>query len=403
MAQPAKKLKILSGCAVCKVEKCAGALINHLVKYIVLFCEKTAIRGDVMLDLYMAIVFITGFTLLITAVGVITNRLVSKKNKSEIVLLCLFIGIAIFCEWIGVKTNGADISLIWLHKCVKLVEFCIAPLISVAAAIAYGKVKRPKSVAALLTAHAAFEVLALFNKWVFSVDADNIYHREGLYWIYIVAFVLSVVYCFICIVQGNRKYQARFGSVLILILCFLAAGIGLQMFHSEIRVDFMCVAIGNLMLYNYRGNVIHQIDMTTRLLNRRCYEKNIENMKTSAYVLIFDINKFKQINDTYGHVEGDRCLALVAQQIFSVYGKYGFCYRIGGDEFCVIMLKNLDKIKILNCRFQEAMDHMNQNNIKLSGVSLGYAYYDEKKMNIKDVIAQADEMMYKNKCGNMPN
>ena len=90
----------------------------------------------------------------------------------------------------------------------------------------------------------------------------------------------------ICIVQGNRKYQARFGSVLILILCFLAVGIGLQMFHSEIRVDFMCVAIGNLMLYNYRGNVIHQIDMTTRLLNRRCYEKNIENMKTSAYVLI---------------------------------------------------------------------------------------------------------------------
>ena len=139
MAQPAKKLKILSGCAVCKVEKCAGALINHLVKYIVLFCEKTAIRGDVMLDLYMAIVFITGFTLLITAVGVINNRLVSKKNKSEIVLLCLFIGIAIFCEWIGVKTNGADISLIWLHKCVKLVEFCIAPLISVAAAIAYGR------------------------------------------------------------------------------------------------------------------------------------------------------------------------------------------------------------------------------------------------------------------------
>ena len=46
---------------------------------------------------------------------------------------------------------------------------------------------------------------------------------------------------------------------------------------------------------------------------------------------------------------------------------------------------------------------MNQNNIKLSGVSLGYAYYDEKKMNIKDVIAQADEMMYKNKYENMPN
>ena len=130
------------------------------------------------------------------------------------------------------------------------------------------------------------------------------------------------------------------------------------MFHSEIRVDFMCVAIGNLMLYNYRGNVIHQIDMTTRLLNRRCYEKNIENMKTSAYVLIFDINKFKQINDTYGHVEGDRCLTLVAQKIYAVYGKYGSCYRIGGDEFCVIMYRQLNRIDELNNKFKHALEQL---------------------------------------------
>lgn len=94
--------------------------------------------------------------------------------------------------------------------------------------------------------------------------------NERLYWIYIVAFVLSVVYCFICIVQGNKKYQTRFDGVLILILCFLAAGIGLQMLNSEIRVDFMCVAIGNLLLYNYRGNIVNHIDMTTQLLNRIC-------------------------------------------------------------------------------------------------------------------------------------
>ena len=68
------------------------------------------------MDLYTAIVFLSGFTLVITAVDAITNRLVSQKNKSEIVLVSLFIGIAIFSEWIGVKTNGADVSLIWLTK-----------------------------------------------------------------------------------------------------------------------------------------------------------------------------------------------------------------------------------------------------------------------------------------------
>ena len=41
------------------------------------------------------------------------------------------------------------------------------------------------------------------------------------------------------------------------------------MVHSEIRVDFMCVVIGNLLLYNYYGTVISQIDITTRLLKRK--------------------------------------------------------------------------------------------------------------------------------------
>lgn len=193
--------------------------------------------------------------------------------------------------------------------------------------------------------------------------------------IYIVTFALSVVYCFVCIVQCNKKYQARFGNVLILILCFLAAGIGIQMLYLEIRVDFICVANRNLLLYNYCGTAVNQVDKTTQLLNRRCYETEIENMKPSAYVLIFDINKFKQLNDTYGHAEGDRALDLVARQIYKVHGKYGACYRIGGDEFCVIMWKNLDKIKTPNCSFQEMIENMNQNNIKLSGVSLGYVKF----------------------------
>ena len=204
-------------------------------------------------------------------------------------------------------------------------------------------------------------------------------------------------------VQGNKKYQARFSSVLILILCFLATGIGLQMFHSEIRVDFMCVAIGNLLLYNNYGTVMSQIDMTTRLLNRRCYERKIETIKTSTYILIFDINKFKQINDTYGHAEGDRCLGLVARQIYSVYRKNSFCYRIGGDEFCVIMYKQLSMLDKLNREFEKAMVHLRESDLELSGVSVGYAYYDKNKTNIQEVIEEADEMMYRNKNNNISN
>ncbi len=354
-----------------------------------------------MLDLYTSVVFITVFTLVITAVDVMTNHLVSKKNKREIITICLLTGIAVLCEWFGVKANSLSASLIWLRKCVKFIEFCVAPAIGFAAAIAYGHVKKKKCITVLLLAHTVFEFFALFNNWVFRIDADNVYHREGLYWIYGAAFVFSMIYCFVCIVRDGKKYQAKFGSVLILILCFLGGGIGTQMLHSEIRIDFMCVAIGNLLLYNYRGNVVNQVDILTRLLNRRCYERNIENIKSPAYVLIFDINKFKKINDTYGHAEGDRCLKLVANKIYAVYGKCGHCYRIGGDEFCVIMYKNLERLPTLNMNFKEAVDKLRAENESLSGVALGYAYYDEEKTNIKKAIEEADEMMYQNKNRNM--
>lgn len=103
-----------------------------------------------MLDLYMIIVLLSCFVLIITAASVITNRLVTKKNKSEIVVLCSLIDIAILGEWIGVETNGADASFILLHKIAKLVEFCVAPAIGVRAAVAYGLVKKKKSIAVVL-------------------------------------------------------------------------------------------------------------------------------------------------------------------------------------------------------------------------------------------------------------
>ncbi len=83
---------------------------------------------------------------------------------------------------------------------------------------------------------------------------------------------------------------------------------------------------------------------TTRLLNRRCIKRNTENMKSPACVLFFDVNNFKSINDTFGHSEGDNCLSAVASKIMSVYGRFGYCYRIGRDEFCVMIHKNLDAL-----------------------------------------------------------
>lgn len=80
-----------------------------------------------------------------------------------------------------------------------------------------------------------------FSEYVFWVDKQNIYHRKKLYWVYVLVFIVTILYCYICIIVGNQKYQARFGVVNTLI--FPSFGIGVQMIYSEIIIDFMCVAI----------------------------------------------------------------------------------------------------------------------------------------------------------------
>lgn len=350
-----------------------------------------------MIDFYTAVVFIIVFLLFITAVTVFTNRLVNDKMKHRSIVVCVLIGIAILCEWIGVKTNGNSAYPIALHKGAKLIEFCLAPAIAAAAAIAYGKVKKEGIVIGLVVAHIVFECVGMHFGWVFRVDEANIYHREKLYWIYIAAFSALTIYCFVCIVRGGREYQEKIDGVLILTLCMLAVGIGIQMLNPEIRVDFACVAIGNVLLYNHYCNTILQVDMVTRLLNRRCYERKLERLSSPAVILIFDINRFKSINDTFGHTAGDICLREVAKRLQSVYGRYGFCYRIGGDEFCVILNKNLDNLQNLNRQFKDSVEYMCSNDKKMSDVALGYAYYDAEKNSIQKVIQEADDMMYKNK------
>ena len=82
----------------------------------------------------------------------------------------------------------------------------------------------------------------------------------------------------------------------------------------------------------------NQLDALTGLLNQNSYLNRTAEMRRSGGVLVvFDVDDFKQINDRYGHLQGDVCLAEIADCIKKAYARCGYCYRIGGDEFCVLL------------------------------------------------------------------
>ena len=98
-----------------------------------------------MLDLYTSIIFITVFILVITIADVYTNRLLTQSTKKSMIVVCLLIMASSLGEYVGVMTNGANEAYINLHEIAKLLEFCCAPAIGVAVALAYGYLKKTKN------------------------------------------------------------------------------------------------------------------------------------------------------------------------------------------------------------------------------------------------------------------
>jgi len=155
-----------------------------------------------------------------------------------------------------------------------------------------------------------------------------------------------------------------------------------------------------------------EYDMLTGIYNRRFFDKNMKRIIRSLSrsgnllsMLMIDIDFFKRFNDTYGHVEGDNCLKIVAQTLFnSITRADDFVARYGGEEF-VIVLPNTDKHgahivaeklldNIRNCNINhEKNDAAKRLTISI-GATTGKVLHTH---NTDDFVKKADEMLYKAK------
>ena len=100
---------------------------------------------------------------------------------------------------------------------------------------------------------------------------------------------------------------------------------------------------------------------------------------------------FKQINDRYGHLQGDVCLAEIADCIKKAYARCGYCYRIGGDEFCVLLKDEASEARCA-ATLQSLLEERRKTLTILPTVSLGSAVFSgEDVVAVKD---RADRALY---------
>jgi diguanylate cyclase (GGDEF)-like protein len=123
--------------------------------------------------------------------------------------------------------------------------------------------------------------------------------------------------------------------------------------------------------------------------------------KLPATVLLFDLDDFKPINDTFGHAEGDRALIAFANLMREIFRDSDVFGRIGGDEF-VALLTNTEgrQTDITIARLESALNEYNQNSKRGYELkySVGHASNQEGiASSIEELLEQADKQMYTQK------
>ena len=149
-------------------------------------------------------------------------------------------------------------------------------------------------------------------------------------------------------------------------------------------------------------------DALTGLYNERYLSERLKrNGKLHKKFAMFylDLDRFKPVNDTYGHDMGDRLLKAVSRRLCKCIRKTDYAFRIGGDEFSLIIEEgniNDEFCEMMVRRIKNAIDRPFDIEGRLLSVdtSCGYAIYPEHSQKIDEIRIMADHRMYEDKTQN---
>ncbi|POT57647.1 diguanylate cylase [Citrobacter amalonaticus] len=145
-------------------------------------------------------------------------------------------------------------------------------------------------------------------------------------------------------------------------------------------------------------------DAMTGLYNRKILTPQLEqrlqqlvNTGTSVTFIAIDLDKLKVINDTLGHQEGDRTITLLAKAIAASVRKTDYAIRLGGDEFCVILIDSAKQATFLSERITRHLQIIAPDTTISFSAGL---YHMQSKDTLQDAYKASDEQLYLNKQQN---
>lgn len=177
-------------------------------------------------------------------------------------------------------------------------------------------------------------------------------------------------------------------------LIFIIAGM--------ICISFLFPTLCYALLKNYEQRMamveLSNRDYLTELYNSRKLSDVLQELYTDKkpfYLVYLDVDRFKEVNDTYGHAAGDSLLRTIAKRISDCKSEKDYAFRIGGDEFVMLIQgssigQTIEKLK--NALSEEVL--FNGGIPYFPQLSIGYANYPEDACTMEELMSLADNRMY---------
>lgn len=223
---------------------------------------------------------------------------------------------------------------------------------------------------------------------------------------YIIPFLASIIFLAygLYVIIINKKILLKFEYGYILILSFITNVLVLSLLFSS-RISFIwCITtfIIIMMFITIQQRELYRDALTgvrNRLVLKKCLDSHAKRPYEALSVIMIDMDYFKNINDSYGHLEGDRALKVFAKLLQKVYSESGIVIRMGGDEF-IILVYGLSETKVndLIIKMGKMVDRYNHRCEKPYMLKFSCACGTYKNdMSMDQFIHEIDLKMYNNK------
>jgi len=205
------------------------------------------------------------------------------------------------------------------------------------------------------------------------------------------------------LMEERRRYREQENSTIIAYIYMDTDSIINNFTQESSRFCKMAAKIAYVLADNYNMKIVSTVDKLTRLYTRKYFESElahelmyVEKEGGKFSIIMADIDKFKSVNDRFGHQKGDEVLQNVSSIIMNSVRKGDICGRYGGEEV-IILLPGTDAEGALSVaeKIRKKIE-----NTKLLGlntpltISLGISSYPEHGTWAKDLIDKADQALY---------